>query len=122
MVRWRMDGLTVYAFRGLTFGEHVKANSAKTHPLQYKYGWKVGHPQNIYLHAEVSCLVANRFDNPHAIYVVRIGGTGDKEWRFSKPCATCEAALRDERIRHAYYSVNCYPGRSEQTHNCWELS
>jgi deoxycytidylate deaminase len=79
-------------------------NEKKTHPLQAHWAQKVGRPQKIYLHAELSALVKSKEDGDK-IVVARLGGHKQNELRMAKPCPICEAYLRECGIKDVYYSV-----------------
>lgn len=85
------------------------ANSyVKTHPIQKRYGARLGNPRKEYLHAEMCALIRayrNGEDagasNVRTIVVGRVGGTG-KELP-SKPCAVCQLALEEAGIEKIIY-------------------
>lgn len=74
----------------------VGFNQLKTHTKSKAYG--------CYLHAEVHALLGNALEVTcgATVYVVRsrrCGSTG-----ISKPCPSCEAALRAAGVKDVYYS------------------
>ena len=72
----------------------------------YRHAWSV--------HAEVAAIMQLRGKPPSYLrecemYVVRIGrrhSCPTHPLRLSKPCANCEALIRERGIRRVYYSVN----------------
>lgn len=58
------------------------------------------------LHAELACILNldRRMTSGGTIYVVRVGKDG--EYKMSKPCAMCEAALKHVGVNRVYYSTN----------------
>jgi len=66
------------------------------------------------VHAEVAAIMQLRGKPPSYLrecemYVVRIGrrhSCPTHPLRLSKPCANCEALIRERGIRRVYYSVN----------------
>jgi len=63
-------------------------------------------PEHATVHAELGCIlgVDRRSTSGATIYVVRISPQG--EWRMSKPCCMCQAAMRYVGIRRVIYSVD----------------
>ena len=77
----------------------------KTHPLQAKFAEMVGLHEKIYLHAEIDALVSNR-SNCDTIVVARLGGHSGEEIRNAKPCPVCSLALKQQGIKHIYYTTD----------------
>lgn len=78
----------------------------KTHPLQAKYAKKTKNRHRIYLHAEISAIIAakNADITGGTIYVVRVNRKGDLA--LAKPCVVCNEAIRQAGIRRVVYSTN----------------
>lgn len=59
------------------------------------------------VHAELGCIlgVDKSVTQGATVYVVRINNNG--EFRLSKPCPMCEAAMRYVGIKKVYYSLEC---------------
>lgn len=74
----------------------------KSHPEQAKYAARVGQPERLYLHAEISALVKCR-GTPHKIRVERIDKKG--EFKLAKPCPICELAIKEAGIKFVEYTV-----------------
>jgi len=72
----------------------------------YRHAWSV--------HAEVAAIMQLRGKSPSFLrdcdmYVVRIGrrhSCPTHPLRLSKPCANCEALIRERGIRRVFYSIN----------------
>jgi len=77
----------------------------KSHPVQAHWAQRVGRPQKIFLHAELSALIKAR-EQADKIIVVRVGGNNYSELRMSKPCPVCSAYLRECGVKHIHYSVS----------------
>ena len=81
-------------------------HDCKSHPIQARWGEKVGLREKIFLHAEIAALIKAR-DDADKIIVVRLGGHSGNELRMAKPCPICEAFyLRHSGISDVYYSVS----------------
>jgi len=67
------------------------------------------------LHAELGCVLNldRSITQGTNIYVVRVGKNGD--FRLSKPCNMCEAALRHVGVKRAFYTTN------DETIECYKL-
>ena len=74
----------------------------KTHPIQKYFAERVGHPEKIYLHAEIAAILRCKDKPIHRIQVYRYGKDGQP--LLSKPCAICEEAIRAYGIKEVYYS------------------
>lgn len=73
----------------------------KTHPLQAKYGAKVGKPKAIYLHAEMDALIKAK-GKAHKLVVLRYDNQGKPA--NAKPCAICQTAIRDFKIKRVEHT------------------
>ena len=84
----------------------------KTHPLQAAYGERAscihnneGLRMKKYLHSEIAAILRGR-GKGDTIVVARVGGTGAKELRNSRPCVVCSMALKEYGIKHIHYSTD----------------
>tara|TARA_R100000005_G_scaffold92238_1_gene65511 strand:- start:1281 stop:1673 length:393 start_codon:yes stop_codon:yes gene_type:complete len=77
----------------------------KTHPLQASFAIRVGRPEKIYLHAEISALIKCR-DECDTIVVARLGGHNHDELRMAKPCPVCALALKEAGITNIHYTTD----------------
>jgi len=70
-----------------------KNSYSKSHPLQADFAVSSGHPEKIFLHAEIDALIRLRERRTEAkrIHIIRIGRDGKE--RNAKPCAVCMNAL-----------------------------
>tara|TARA_X000000950_G_scaffold283458_1_gene384329 strand:+ start:2671 stop:3063 length:393 start_codon:yes stop_codon:yes gene_type:complete len=87
----------------------------KTHPIQALWAEKVGRPEKIFLHAELSALIKAK-EKADKIIVARLGGLNYTELRMSKPCPVCSAYLHDCGVEHIYYSIT----NNKFTYEYWE--
>jgi tRNA(Arg) A34 adenosine deaminase TadA len=81
----------IYDRRGrvLSIGQN---SYVKTHPLQALHARKTGHPERIYLHAEIAAIARCRqLDRAARILVTRWSRTGQP--LLAKPCAVCQSAI-----------------------------
>ena len=70
----------------------VATNSySKTHPMQAYLAEKVGHPQKIFAHAELLCLLRCKDKPIHKLMVFRYNNQG--ELVCAKPCPICQEAI-----------------------------
>ncbi len=74
----------------------------KTHPRQATHAKKVGEPERIYLHAEISALIKCR-GKPYKIKVERKNKEG--QYMMAKPCPVCEHAIKESGIKFVEYSL-----------------
>lgn len=100
----------VAVYHGNVIG--VGINSNKTHPVQQYYN-RVRNiekdPQfQAKLHAEIACL--NSIKNMDIdfskvkLYIFRLRNDG--KYGYTRPCASCMAAIKDFGIKHIYYSTD----------------
>lgn len=68
----------------------------KTHPLQGHYAKKAGKPAAVYLHAEIAAMVKAR-SQIHKLVIVRYDAAGNPV--LSKPCASCQLAIKAFNIK-----------------------
>lgn len=63
-------------------------------------------PCHATIHAELSCILGVDRESTlgSTVYVVRINPQG--EWRMSKPCCMCQAAMKHVGIKKVIYSVD----------------
>lgn len=72
-----------------------KNSYVKTHPLQARTAKKVGEPEKIFLHAEISAIVKCRnIDKAHKIVVFRFDKKGKPA--MAKPCKVCADAIKNQ--------------------------
>lgn len=64
----------------------------KTHPIQDYYARQAGHPQRIFLHAEIAALLRAKDKQIHKIKVERYAKNGEP--MNASPCAVCEKAIK----------------------------
>ena len=75
-----------------------KNSYVKTHPLQSKTAKRVGLPNKEFLHAEIAAIVkCQDLSRAKRILVIRINRAG--KTLLAKPCAVCQAALKDAGIK-----------------------
>lgn len=79
-------------------------NYLKSHPLQAYFARKVGHPERIYLHAEIAVILACGTHNIHSMVITR--QKSNNQLALAKPCVICQEAIKAFRIKHVYYSTN----------------
>jgi tRNA(Arg) A34 adenosine deaminase TadA len=75
----------------------------KSHPLQASFAVRVGLPEKIYLHAEISALIKCKED-VDTIVVARVNNQG--KLRMAKPCPICSLALKESGISNIHYTTN----------------
>jgi deoxycytidylate deaminase len=70
----------------------------KTHPLQAYFAKRVGHPNKIFLHAEIAAIIKAGDRHIHHIHVSRINiNTG--EHLNAAPCPICQEAIKAYGIK-----------------------
>lgn len=98
--------ITAYCYNKRGHLVSIGHNSyTKSHPLQAYFAKKVGHPNKIYLHAEIAALVqagTMETNQVHEISIVRINKAG--EIRPSKPCSICQEALKAFGVHQVVYT------------------
>jgi tRNA(Arg) A34 adenosine deaminase TadA len=99
--------VTIIAFcsdeRGMLLS--TASNSyVKTHPLQKYFAEKVGHPEKIYLHAEIAAILKCKDKKIHTIKIFRYGADGAT--MMAKPCPICMEAIKAFAIPEVIYSSN----------------
>lgn len=84
----------------------------KTHPIQAAYGERascihnnIGLSKKIFLHSEILSTIRSK-GRGDTIIVARVGGTGAKELRNSRPCPLCSMAIKESGIKHVHYSTD----------------
>lgn len=73
----------------------------KTHPKQASYARRMGHPDSIFLHAEIHALVRCK-EKAHTIYVARMKKDGSLG--MAKPCLICAFAIKESGIKRIVYT------------------
>lgn len=103
----------IAVYQGQVVG--VGCNSNKTHPTQKFYNRYREQSDELLpkLHAEINCINQLKHINVNytkiKLYIYRIGN--DREYRMSRPCPSCMAAIKDLGIKEIYYTTNdgyCY--------------
>jgi len=74
----------------------------KSHPLQKYFAVKVGHPHQIYLHAEIAAILKAGKKKIHTIYIKRLNGEG--KWDMAKPCPICQEAIKAFGIKKVHFT------------------
>lgn len=76
----------------------------KTHPTQYHYAKKMGKPDAVFLHAEISALVKCKdLKNAYSIHVERYSKKTGRPL-LAKPCPICMEAIKQAGITHVKYT------------------
>ena len=78
-----------------------KNSYTRTHPLQAKFGKKVGRPQAIYIHAELAALLKAR-SPVHRLVVTRFNKKGQPV--LAKPCPSCQEAIKYFGVKHVEHT------------------
>lgn len=103
----------IAVYQGQVVG--VGCNSNKTHPTQKFYNRYREQSDELLpkLHAEINCINQLKHINVNytkiKLYIYRIGN--DRDYRMSRPCPSCMAAIKDLGIKEIYYTTNdgyCY--------------
>jgi len=76
----------------------------KTHPLQKYFADKVGHKDNIYLHAEIAALIKAGTQKVDSIVITR-RYKNTSNLALAKPCPICLEALKAFKVKHIFYST-----------------
>lgn len=80
----------------------TRTNTYKTsHPVQKHFAVKVGKPEAIFLHAEISVLLAARQD-VHTLLIARIDSNGNPV--PAKPCEICSIAIEQYNVREVFHT------------------
>ena len=80
----------------------TRTNTYKTsHPVQKHFAVKVGKPEAIFLHAEISVLLAARQD-VHTLLIARIDSNGKP--MPAKPCAICTIAIEQYNVKEVIHT------------------
>ena len=75
----------------------------KSHPIMFNIGVKVGQPEKIFLHAEVSALLKGKTKLPYLIVIQRYDIIGNMA--LSRPCSVCMEALRIYGVSKIKYTT-----------------
>ena len=75
-----------------------------SHPLQYKYALRAGHPEACFLHAEIHLLakLAKSRKACNTVYIARAKRDGSEG--LAKPCPICSMALEAAGIVNIVYT------------------
>lgn len=80
----------------------TRTNTYKTsHPVQKHFAVKVGKPEAIFLHAEISVLLAARQD-VHTLLIARIDSNGNPV--TAKPCEICSIAIEQYNVKEVFHT------------------
>lgn len=80
----------------------TRTNTYKTsHPVQKHFAVKVGRPDAIYLHAEISTLLAAK-QEVHTLLIARIDSTGKPV--SAKPCEICSIAIEQFGVKEIIHT------------------
>lgn len=79
-------------------------NKMKTHPKQAEFALRIGLPNKIFLHAEISALIRCGDKIPYRAYVARVRKSGTLG--LAKPCSICTAALYEAGVKEIFYTEN----------------
>jgi deoxycytidylate deaminase len=78
-------------------------NYIKTHPYQAECAKKAGHPEKIYLHAEIDAIIKCKdISKAHSIHIFRKGKS--TEYLLAKPCPVCVTAISQTPIKKVYHT------------------
>jgi len=76
----------------------------KTHPLQARLARQVGHPNRVFLHAEIDAIIRCRdWERIDTISIFRYGVKGTP--LLAKPCVVCEQAIKLANIKKVVYTT-----------------
>ena len=75
----------------------------KTHPLQAYFAKKVGHPEQIYLHAEIAAILKAGNTPIHTMKVYKWSAK-QNHFVLAKPCIICQEAIKAFGIKHVFFS------------------
>lgn len=75
---------------------------SQTHPIQAKYARLAGKPLNIYLHAEIACLLRTGTEKVNRLTVERYNKKGEP--MLAKPCPICSLAIKDWGVQVIEYT------------------
>lgn len=80
----------------------TRTNTYKTsHPVQKHFAVKVGRPDAIFLHAEISVLLASR-QEVHTLLIARIDSNGNPV--SAKPCEICSIAIEQYNVKEIIHT------------------
>lgn len=74
----------------------------KTHPFQAYLAKKVGHPNQIFAHAEILACLRAKDRKIHTLKIWRYGKDG--QLVCAKPCPICQEAIQIFGIQNVWYS------------------
>ena len=98
-----------YDIRAVCYDKRGRAISVgynsytKTHPIQDHYAKQAGHPERIYLHAEISALLKARDKHIHKIKVERYARDGSP--MNASPCPVCTKAIQAWGVNFIEHTV-----------------
>lgn len=80
-----------------------KNNYLKTHPMQARHAHKTGHPEKMFLHAEIHAITRCRnLDRAYKIFITRFNKQGEPV--LAKPCPVCMSAIQESGIKHVSHT------------------
>ncbi|WEM33206.1 hypothetical protein EJP02_145 [Escherichia phage EJP2] len=80
----------------------TRTNTYKTsHPVQKHFALKVGRPDAIFLHAEISVLLSAKQD-VHTLLIARIDSNGNPA--LAKPCEICSIAIQQYGVKEIIHT------------------
>lgn len=80
----------------------TRTNTYKTsHPVQKHFAVKVGKPEAIFLHAEISVLLSSR-QEVHTLLIARIDHHGNPV--SAKPCDICSIAIEQYGVKEVIHT------------------
>lgn len=81
----------------------MKTNDYKcSHPLQKYFAERVGKPEAIYLHAEISALIASKNKPIHTVLIARIDSNGMPV--LAAPCPICQEAMKAYGVKEIVHT------------------
>ncbi len=80
----------------------TRTNTYSTsHPVQKHFAVKVGRPDAIFLHAEISVLVSAKKE-VHTLLIARVDSEGNPA--PAKPCQICSIAIEQYNVKEVIYT------------------
>ena len=95
--------ITAYCYNKRGHLVSIGHNSyTKSHPLQAYFAKKVGHPNKIYLHAELAALLKAGHDTTHLLVIKCYNK--HHQLKMSKPCPICQEAIKAFGVINIQYT------------------
>lgn len=73
-----------------------------SHPIQKHFAVLAGRPKAIYLHAEISALIAAKSSKVHTLLIARIDADGNPV--KAEPCEICTIAIEKFGVKHIIHT------------------